>query len=232
MRRRRLPLALRLFLILFAATTLLPLAYLRWLPPPTSSFMLQRQLQARKKHDKAFALHYRWVPWRGISPNAPLAVIAAEDQKFMGHNGFDVESIEDAWETRETRKRPRGASTITQQVAKNLFLWSGRSFVRKGLEAYYTVFIELLWPKRRILEVYLNVAEFGKGTFGVGAASERFLGKPASRLTERDAALLATVLPSPLRMHPDRPSAYVEQRVAWIQGQMAHLGGTAYVKGM
>jgi monofunctional biosynthetic peptidoglycan transglycosylase len=223
---------LKVIVILFMVTTLLPLACLRWLPPPTSSFMLQRQIETRKKHDKAFALRYHWVSWRDISPHAPLAVIAAEDQKFLEHNGFDYESIEDAWDTRHTRKRPRGASTISQQVAKNLFLWPGKSFIRKGLEAYYTVFIEFMWPKRRIVEVYLNIAEFGKGTFGICAASERFFGKTPSNLTDYDAALLAAVLPSPLRMHADRPSAYVQQRVDWILGQMAQMGGTAYLKGL
>ncbi|MBN1423320.1 monofunctional biosynthetic peptidoglycan transglycosylase [Candidatus Fermentibacteria bacterium] len=230
-RRVHIPLLVRLLASLFLLTTLLPLGYLRWMPPPTSSFMLQQKAAARKKGDTSFRLEYRWVSWDRIASSAAVAVVAAEDQKFKDHNGFDTESIEEAWDSRHTTKRPRGASTISQQVAKNLFLWPGKTFLRKGLEAYYTVFIELLWPKRRIIEVYLNIAEFGRGTFGVGAASERFFGKPPSRLTDRETALLAAVLPSPLRMHADRPSAYVEGRVAWILGQMAQLGGAGYLKG-
>jgi monofunctional biosynthetic peptidoglycan transglycosylase len=167
-------------------------------------------------------IHYRWIPWEGISRNLALCVIAAEDQKFASHRGFDLESIRQA--ARETRPRPRGASTITQQVSKNLFLWPGRSFVRKGLEAYLTVFIEMLWPKRRILEVYLNTAEFGPGIFGAAAASERIFGRPARQLTLEQAALLAAVLPNPKRMAAARPSAYVRDRAAEIQAAARALG--------
>jgi monofunctional glycosyltransferase len=130
----------------------------------------------------------------------------------------------------ERGRRLRGASTISQQVAKNVFLWPGRSFVRKGLEAYFTVLVEALWPKRRILEVYLNVAEFGDGLFGVEAASQRYFGKSAARLSPDEAALLAAVLPNPHRMRAGRPTPYVQERRDWILRQMDQLGGTAYIK--
>src|SRR5258705_477427 len=152
--------------------------------------MLRERLAGR-------GIYQRWAPYPSISRNLVLCVIAAEDQKFAAHSGFDVDAIVRAVE--EQRRNPRGASTISQQLAKNLYLWPGRSFVRKGLEAYFTVWLEQTWPKRRILEVYLNVAEFGPGIFGAQAASDVMFGKPASQLTLREAALLAAVLPSPKR---------------------------------
>jgi monofunctional biosynthetic peptidoglycan transglycosylase len=144
--------------------------------------------------------------------------------------GFDFESITDAWKDHEDGARLRGASTISQQVAKNLFLWPGRSFIRKGLEAYFTVLIELLWSKQRILEVYLNIAEFGKGIFGAAEASRAFFGKSPVHLSRGEAAGLAAVLPSPLRMHAERPSMYVLDRRAWILEQMELLGGSTYLR--
>jgi len=156
-------------------------------------------------------------------------VIASEDQKFAEHFGFDFESIDDSLREHARGKRLRGASTITQQVAKNLFLWKGQSFVRKGLEAYFTVLLEVLWPKQRIIEVYLNVAEFGPGVYGVGAASRQYFGISAGRLTPADAALLAAVLPNPRRLHADRPSNFVRTRQDWILWQMRGLGGTSYL---
>jgi monofunctional biosynthetic peptidoglycan transglycosylase len=146
------------------------------------------------------------------------------------HWGFDFASIADAVEEHGEKGRLRGASTITQQVARNLFLWQGRSFLRKGLEAYCTVLLELLWPKRRILEVYLNIAEFGEGNFGVGAASQAFFGKHPIELRPSEAALLAAVLPNPNRLRVRNPSAYVRGRAAWVESQMAQLGGLAYLK--
>lgn len=175
-------------------------------------------------------VNYRWVDWRHISPYAAVAVIAAEDQRFGAHNGFDVEAIKDALEERLETGRMRGASTITQQVSKNVFLWPGQSWMRKGLEAYFTVLVELVWPKRRILEVYLNIAQFGPSTFGVGAASEQFFGKPAAELSVSQSALLAAVLPNPVRLRVERPSAYVKKRVAWVSRQIDLLGGVAYLE--
>jgi monofunctional biosynthetic peptidoglycan transglycosylase len=164
-----------------------------------------------------------------ISPHLKLAVVAAEDQNFPRHFGFDVSAMLDAWQAHQDGKRLRGASTISQQVAKNLFLWPGRSLLRKTIEAYVTFLIELLWPKRRILEVYLNIAEFGRGRFGVAAASRLFFGKSPHNLTAQDAAILAAVLPNPLQYRVDRPSAYVARRQRWILRQMQQLGGTAYL---
>jgi monofunctional glycosyltransferase len=200
---------------------------LRWVDPPTSSFMLQARLAAE---DADFRLRHEWVDSDRLSPHLKLAVIAAEDQLFPRHWGFDVQSINKAWEERQRGKRVRGASTLSQQVAKNLFLWSGRSWLRKGLESYLTVLIETLWPKRRILEVYLNVAEFGKGIYGAEAAAQRFFRKPAARLSSAEAALMAAVLPNPIRMKVSAPSRYVRTRQDWILRQMRSLGGTGYLQ--
>jgi len=158
--------------------------------------------------------------------------VAAEDQRFARHLGFDFKQIDRALEDRERGRRVRGASTISQQVAKNLFLWPGQSWFRKGLEAGLTVLIELAWSKQRILEVYLNVAEFGRGTWGVQAASQRFFRKDAARLNRSEAALLAAVLPAPKRYRADQPGPYVRKRQAWIERQMVALGGTTYVSGL
>ena len=193
----------------------------RWLKPPTSAFMLRDQFVNSRK------IHHRWVAWEGMTAYLPIAVVAAEDQKFPNHRGFDFDAIAKA--TRERRGRMRGASTISQQVAKNLFLWPGRSYVRKGLEAWLTVVIETLWSKKRILEVYLNVAEFGPGVYGVGAASEKFFHRPPRRLSLHQASLLAAVLPSPRRMSAARPSTYVDRRAREIAGWVRKLGGPQYL---
>jgi monofunctional biosynthetic peptidoglycan transglycosylase len=187
--------------------------------------MAQTQMAAWSRHDRTYVFRYHWVDLNQVSPNLPLAVVASEDQKFPEHWGFDVEAIEKAYEMNQHSHRVHGASTISQQVAKNLFLWSGRSYFRKGLEAYFTVLIEACWPKRRILEIYLNIAEFGLGTYGAEAAAQRFFHKPASGLTRSDSAVLAAVLPSPERLSAAAPSAYVQQRRDWILGQMQALGG-------
>jgi monofunctional glycosyltransferase len=202
---------------------------LRFIHPVTSAFMIERRIAALAHGEHGFALAYRWTPWDQVSKQLPIALVAAEDQKFPSHHGFDVEAIQDALADAEDGERLRGASTISQQVAKNLFLWNGRSFVRKGLEAYFTVLIEALWPKRRILEVYLNVAEFGDGVYGAAAASERFFRKTPAQLGTRESALLAAVLPNPRRFRADRPSGYVERRAEWIERQAAQLGGAAYL---
>ncbi len=160
-----------------------------------------------------------------------LAVVASEDQKFPDHRGFDFQSISDALEERRTKGRLRGASTITQQTAKNLFLWEGRSFVRKGFEAWFAVLMETLWPKRRILEIYLNIVEFGDGVYGVQSAARIYLGKGASGLTRREAALMAAVLPSPKRFSVVAPSGYIQQRTRQIERQMHNLG-PSYLKNL
>ncbi len=202
---------------------------LRWLPPPTSAFMMERYVTGLFQKERKTGIHYHWVSWEEIPPHMFLAVVAAEDQKFMNHWGFDFDSISDAIGKKKKKGRLRGASTITQQVAKNLFLWPGRSYVRKGIEAYFTVLLELLWDKRRILEVYLNIAEFGDGVYGVNAAAENLLGKrSAGYLAKRDAALLAAVLPNPKRFKVRKPSPYVKERCRWIQRQMHQLGSLRF----
>ncbi len=198
----------------------------RWIPPPTTAFI------ARERAARVEPVQYRWVPWDEISPDLAIAAVAAEDQRFPIHRGLDWQAIGEAFEENRLGRRVRGGSTISQQLAKNLFLWPGQDWVRKGAEAYLTLWIEILWPKQRILEVYLNVAEFGPGVFGAGAAAEDLLGKPAANLTEYDAALLVAVLPSPKRMFVANPSAYVRTRVGEIQGAVRQLGGAAYLSGL
>jgi monofunctional biosynthetic peptidoglycan transglycosylase len=196
-----------------------------------SSFMLQWCLSAWWQ-GQGCHIRYQWVAWRHISPHMAIAVVAAEDQKFPHHWGFDVDALVEVWQEHQDGGRLRGASTISQQVAKNLFLWPGRSVVRKGLEAYFTVYIEVLWSKRRILEVYLNVAEFGQGIFGIAAASDTFFGKSSAQLADHEAALLAAVLPNPSQLRVEQPSAHVLKRRAWILRQMQQLGGPKYLQGL
>jgi monofunctional biosynthetic peptidoglycan transglycosylase len=214
-------------LAIVLSVTILPVLALRWLSPPTTSFIVQAQLGTLGKHAQCNKVNYQWVPIKRIARLASLAVIASEDQLFSQHWGFDFNAIGQVLEGGEKR----GASTISQQVAKNLFLWPGRSWVRKGFETYLTAWIELVWNKRRIMEVYLNTAQFGPCTFGVGAAAKQFFGKQASSLSLNESALLATVLPNPYRMNPGRPSEYMLERALWIESQVVQLGGTAYLEG-
>jgi monofunctional biosynthetic peptidoglycan transglycosylase len=213
---------LTIVLILLSGLLVLPW---RWLPPPTTSFMLQNLVTQSRPY------RYQWTDYDNISPNMALAAIAAEDQRFPSHRGFDLTELERAIEEYQQGEALRGASTISQQVAKNLYLWSGQSFVRKGLEAWFTVLIEALWSKQRILEVYLNIAQFSNRTFGVEVASQQFFGKPAANLTADEAALLAAVLPGPEIYFVDAPSAQVWQRQGWILQQMAQLG-LGYLDGL
>jgi len=215
-KRRRWPKRVAATLCAFLVLSWLPVLALRWLDPPTTAFML---LDPDARAD----LDYDWADWASISSSVPLAVVASEDQKFPSHFGFDLESIRDAIDDSQNGGRLRGASTISQQVAKNLFLWNGRSFLRKGIEAYFTVLIEVTWPKQRILETYVNVAEFGPGIFGIGAATRRFFAGTPSTVSDSQAALLAAVLPNPKRLRADQPSAYVRERQRWILGQMGRL---------
>ena len=222
----------RALLLLMAAGLVVPLTLvllLRWVPPPTTAFMLRDEMAASGR-TATTRMPYRWTPWEDIAPQAAVAVIASEDQKFPDHHGFDVEAIRMALGDALHGERLRGASTISQQTAKNLFLWPGRSLFRKGLEAYLTVLIELCWSKRRIVEVYLNVAEFGTGVFGITAASERFFDKRPAELSADEAALLAAVLPLPSRWRVDDPSPRVRRRQAWIRNQMTRLGGVTLIE--
>ena len=230
-RRRRRWLRLLLWLpLLFVAATALQVAVLRFVDPPTSAFMLARQGEAWRQGDRGFRVSHDWRDLEHISPYLPLAVIAAEDQSFATHSGFDFEAIEKAIDHNARGKRVRGGSTISQQVAKNLFLWQGRSWLRKGLEAWYTLLIELMWPKQRILEVHVNVAEFGDGIYGAQAAARSFWGKDAAQLTPEQSARLAAVLPAPRRYSAVKPGPYVQRRAAWIQRQMRQLGGREYLE--
>ena len=213
----------RLFLfILFSH--LIYLVALRWVDPPVTVTQLSNWIEG-------YGLKRDYVSHDEVSPNARLAVIAAEDQLFADHSGFDWKSIEKALAYNKKKpNRIKGGSTISQQVAKNVFLWQGRSWVRKGLEAYFTFMIELVWSKQRILDVYLNVAETGKGIFGIEAAAQTYFKKPASRLTRREAAMIAACLPNPKGYSVKPPSAYVSRRSAWITGQMSNLASDPDIK--
>lgn len=215
--------ALLALLGLGALATALPIALLRVVPPLTTSFMVQRWL-GHGASGRCRSIDYDWVGWDAISPQAKLAVLASEDQRFAEHGGFDLKQIREAVSERRAGERLRGASTISQQVAKNLFLWPAPSFVRKAIEAWLTLWIEALWPKRRILEVYLNVAQMGPCTFGVEAAARRFFAMPAARLGAHQAALLASVLPDPERRHAEAPTSWLRARAAQIEREMRQLG--------
>jgi monofunctional biosynthetic peptidoglycan transglycosylase len=201
-----------------------PVLCVRAFDPPTSALMLQRRVASLASGAPA-SIQHKWVSLGEIAPVLRLAVVAAEDQKFPRHRGFDLEAIGDALDEAEAGGRLRGASTLSQQVAKNVFLWPGRSYLRKALEAWLTLWLEALWPKRRILEVYLNVAEMGgPGVFGAEAASRRCFGRAAARLGAREAALLAATLPSPRRLRCEAPTPALSARAARIEAAMARLG--------
>jgi monofunctional biosynthetic peptidoglycan transglycosylase len=213
----------------FVAFCVLLVLVLRFVPVPVSGLMIQRRVESWSS-DKPYGSHHRWVPLEAISPSLGAAVIAAEDQNFPEHFGFDWQAIEKAVQHNEKSRRKRGASTVSQQTAKNLFLWNSRSWTRKGLEAWFTLLIEAGWSKKRILEVYLNIVEFGDGIYGAEAAARTYFGKPAKRLTPSEAALLAAVLPNPRKFRANAPSEYIRGRQAWILNQMRHLGGEQLVK--
>ena len=202
---------------------------LRYLHPPFSALMAERRIASWSRHEP-YRPHHAWVPLEGIAPCMGAAVMAGEDQKFPDHSGFDWESIQKAYEHNEKSRKKRGASTISQQTAKNLFLWEGHSWTRKGFEVWFTFLMESEWPKSRILEMYLNIVEFGDGIYGVEAASEAYFHKHAKELRPSEAALLAAVLPNPHKYRVDAPSAFVRQRQAWILEQMSQMGGVEVVK--
>ena len=232
--------------LLFVLVTGSQVLALRVVDPPFSSFMAIRQLRAYAGGDWKFRVAQQWRDLSRMSPQLPLALVAAEDQNFLRHHGFDFAAIdkarahnarmlERAGKRGTPVRRLRGASTISQQVAKNLFLWSGAGadrWLRKGLEAWYTVLIEALWPKSRILEVYANIAEFGDGVYGGQAAARRYWGKDGARLTAAESARLAAVLPSPRRYSAANPGPYVQRRAKRIQRQVAQIGGTAYLEAL
>ena len=222
----------RLLLLPFALAlfSVLQVVALRFIDPPFTAFMAARQLQAWSGRDWGFRVAYDWRDRDEVSSHLAVAVIASEDQRFADHHGFDLKAIEKARAVHERGGRLRGASTISQQTAKNLFLWSGRSWIRKGIEAWYTLLIEALWPKQRIVEVYVNIAEFGDGVYGAQAAARTYFGKDASRLAPAEAARLAAVLPSPRRYSAASPGPYVRRRTGAIQRQMRQIGGTGYLE--
>jgi len=216
------------FAIFFFVSTVLLVFSMRWINPVTSSIMVQRQISGLFKGEFEL-IKYHWVDYDDVSKFMPIAIVAAEDQNFPNHFGFDFKQIEKALKENKRGRRVRGASTITQQVAKNLFLWEGKSFVRKGIEAYFTLLIELLWDKQRILEVHMNIAEMGDKIFGVGTASVAYFKKPAAGLNIRQAALLAAILPNPKKYSAVKPSGYVRGRQNWIVRQINSLGGADYL---
>ena len=229
-RRRRWLRRLLMLPVLLVAFSVLQVLVLRFVDPPLSMVMVEHRVAAWIDGDRDFRIRYRWRDMERIAPALPLAAIAAEDQRFASHRGFDLEAIEKAREQHARGGRLRGASTISQQTAKNVFLWSGRSWVRKGMEAWYTVLMELLWPKQRILEMYVNVAEFGDGVYGAQAAAQAFFGTDADALSQAQAARLAAVLPSPRRYSASSPGPYVQRRTGQIQRQMRQIGGESYLE--
>ncbi len=209
----------RLFLILFLAQ-LIYIILLKWVPPPLTLTMAGNWFSLI---GTGAGFHKAWAAYDEISPSAKLAAMAGEDQLFPDHNGFDFKSIEKAWKHNRKSKKIRGASTISQQTARNVFLWQGRSWFRKGLEVYFTFMIEHIWGKKRILEIYLNVAQMGNGIFGIEAAAENYYHKPAKNLSRYEAAMIIATLPNPLRYKVKPPTRYTLIRQGWILRQMNNL---------
>jgi len=213
---------LKWMVLLFFASTILAVVAYRFVPVPATPFMLVRCID-QWKSGQDVVCHHDWVPLQQMAPDMPLAVIASEDQRFMQHHGIDFEATQEAIEDNKTRKRDRGGSTITQQTAKNVFLWHGRSYLRKGLEAYFAILMELMWDKQRIMEVYLNSIEMGDGIYGVEAVAQQHFHKHASELTRSECALIAATLPNPRHYSSKHPSAYMLKRQKWILRQMRNL---------
>lgn len=209
-------------LLWFFGLSILSVIVFRFVPVPVTPLMISQAVETRTwwNHD--------WVPIEEISPNLQWAVVASEDQNFLNHNGFDFKAIEKAIDHNKKSKRIRGASTISQQVAKNVFLWQGRSWVRKGLEVYFTFLIELFWSKEQIMEVYLNSIEMGNGVYGAEAASKYWYGKSAKKLTQREAAGIAAILPNPRKFKARNSSPYIERRKNHIIRQMNNIGRWEY----
>lgn len=211
-------------LIVFFGSSIGMVFVYKYLPVYITPLMVIRLFE-QNKDDKPLRLKHRWVPMERISGELPLAVWASEDQRFFTHNGFDFKEIENAIEERNSRGRLRGASTISQQTAKNVFLWPGQNWLRKGLEVYFTKLIEWIWGKERIMEVYINSIEMGDGIYGAQAAAKQFWGHDAASLSREESAMIASALPNPLRRNCKSPSAYMLQRQGQILHQMKLLGG-------
>lgn len=218
-------------LLWFAAISVVLVIIFRFVPPPGTALMVERKIESWSD-GQSINLQRTWQPWDKISNDLKVAVIAGEDQKFAEHWGFDVEAIQAALAHNELGGSVRGASTLSQQVSKNLFLWSGRSWLRKGLEAWFTGLIEVFWSKQRILEVYLNSVEWDDGVFGAEAAARHHFGVSAGAISTQQASYLAAVLPNPREWSASHPSSYVARRAGWIRQQMRHLGGDDYLVGL
>ncbi|MDX5348819.1 MAG: monofunctional biosynthetic peptidoglycan transglycosylase [Hymenobacteraceae bacterium] len=221
-------LTLKLVLTLFLLSVAWVLLY-RWVSPPATLHMIERRAEAGKADKKEPAIRYQFVELEEVSQQVPLALIAAEDQRFFDHFGFDFDAMKKAFEKNRKGKKIAGGSTISQQVAKNVFLWHGRSYFRKAVEAYFTVLIEVLWGKKRILEVYMNIAEMGDQVFGVEAAAQKYFGTSAKNLNRYQAARIAAVLPNPIKFSVSNPSGYVVRSQSRIMRNMRRLGGTTYL---
>jgi monofunctional biosynthetic peptidoglycan transglycosylase len=224
----------RTVIAFFIFTIALTIIY-RFVNPPYTMTMASRKIEAIFSDKKNKDIDFRWKNYEDISRYLPLAIITCEDQAFPHHFGFDFKAIDKAIEHNEKvkagkRKRIKGASTISQQVAKNVFLWQGRSFIRKGLEVYFTLLIEFFWPKQRIIEVYMNIAEMGNMTFGAEAAAQKYFRKPAAKLTQSEAATIAVILPNPRKYSAASPGPYVQKRRNWCIDMMNKLGGKSFLK--
>ena len=219
---RKLQLLLRWIVLLFFGSTILAVFIYKWCPVYVTPLMIIRCAQQVHRGEQ-LRLKHHWVPLSEISPDLPIAVISSEDQRFLIHHGFDFDEIGKAIKERQKGKRQRGASTISQQTAKNVFLWPGTSWVRKGLEVYFTALIEIFWGKQRIMEVYLNSIEMGDGIYGAEAVAQQHFGYPASRLSPANCALIAATLPNPIRFSSARPSSYMLRRQTWILNQMRYI---------
>jgi monofunctional biosynthetic peptidoglycan transglycosylase len=211
--------------VCFFLVSIISVIVFRWVPIPVTPLMLVRCVE-QTIDGRELKLKKDWVPFEEISPNLQLAVFCSEDQHFIVHNGFDFEAIDKAMDYNATHKRQHGASTISQQTAKNVFLWPSRSWIRKGFEVYFVFLMETCWSKQRIMEVYLNVIEMGDGIYGAQAASKAFFNKDAKYLSKSEAALIAAVLPNPIRFSAAKPTAYIRKRQAWIMNQMSAWGGS------
>src|SRR5688572_15431216 len=221
---------LKLVLILFLVSILWVLIY-RWFSPPATLAMLQRRAATSEtKKNKDQKIRYDFVELEDVAYHVPLAMVAAEDQLFTHHNGFDYKALNQAFQKNQKGRKIVGGSTISQQVAKNVFLWHGRSYIRKAVEAYFTVLIELLWSKHRIMEVYLNIAEMGDKVFGIEQAAQKYFKKPAKDLNAYEAAAIAAVLPNPIKYSVTNPSGYIVRKRAKIRKNMKRLGGKLFIK--
>jgi len=218
----------KLMLYFFIGSVALTIIY-RFVPPPFTYLMIQRLVE-QKMDGEDFKLRKDWVSIDKMSPYLVRAVIASEDQHFNEHWGFDIEALQKAYQHNQKSKKVKGGSTISQQVAKNVFLWPGRSYFRKGLEAYFTILIEITWSKKRIMEIYLNEIEMGNGIYGAEAAAKKYFRKPAKDLSKRESALVAAVLPNPIRWTPANPNAYIQRRQYRILRAMRYVGKPEYLK--